>query len=147
MRNLVSSLTLTAFTASMIGAAPASHALAADGSSTRDSMAAQAPAAARTFFLLTRRAAGASGTSSFRMEFLTCEPTGGTHPEAEAACAQLLESDGALELPPDETICPQIYAPVRVTATGYWRHHFKHFRKTYSNGCVLRSRTGVLFQF
>jgi Subtilisin inhibitor-like len=54
---------------------------------------------------------------------LTCDPVGGTHPRAEAACAALAESRDALEPVPDDVLCTQQYggpqyAEVRGTVSG-----------------------------
>jgi Subtilisin inhibitor-like len=40
---------------------------------------------------------------------LTCDPTGGTHPDPEEACATLHEHHDALEEPPADVVCTQQY--------------------------------------
>lgn len=44
-----------------------------------------------------------------RSATLTCDPAGGTHPRAEAACAALAENRDALEPVPDDVLCTQQY--------------------------------------
>jgi Subtilisin inhibitor-like len=58
-----------------------------------------------------------------RSATLTCDPVGGTHPRAEAACAALAEAPEALEDVPDDVLCTQQYggpqyAEVRGTVAG-----------------------------
>ena len=54
---------------------------------------------------------------------LTCDPVGGTHPRAEAACAAVAKSPDALDDVPDDVLCTQQYggpqyAEVRGTVAG-----------------------------
>lgn len=103
---------------------------------------------ARTYFVLTRtRTTDRSSTTNPKIVTLSCDPTGGTHPAAAAACQDLNASQGGFERAPGDTICTMQYAPVTVTATGYWNRAPKQFRKTYGNECVMRTHTGDIFHF
>lgn len=84
-----------------------------------------------------------------RSAALTCEPAGGTHPDPVAACRDLAIAGGDFaNLPGDPLIgaCPMVYDPVTASAVGLWRGEPVEFRATYSNACVLRARTGHVFQ-
>src|SRR5688500_9486424 len=53
---------------------------------------------------------------------LRCEPTGGTHPHREDACARLAEVDGRVESMTEESMaCTMDYRPVTVTLKGNWQ--------------------------
>lgn len=87
---------------------------------------------------------------SVRMAELTCDPDGGTHPDAKAACVLLAGSDGDLaRLPVAEThrFCPMIYMPIEATATGLWRGKPVTFQTKYANTCVRDNLSGALFRF
>ena len=86
--------------------------------------------------------------STFTTAVLTCDPVGGTHPTAGTACALLTEAAGAVEDVPTQdphAVCPFIWRPVGVTATGLWQGRPVAFSKTFPNDCVLRSELGALF--
>jgi Subtilisin inhibitor-like len=86
-----------------------------------------------------------SGSSSLR-----CRPTGGTHPDAQAACNRLAElapsaggaHDPFAPVPPDR-VCTQIYAGSRTAhVTGTWLGRPVDATFTLKNGCeVARWRT------
>lgn len=89
-------------------------------------------------------------TPSFRAAVLSCGPTGGTHPNAEGACASLKRADGnfgSLRSENATSMCPLIYQPVTVTAKGTWHNKPVEFTKTYSNDCTLKAQTGEVFDF
>jgi hypothetical protein len=80
---------------------------------------------------------------------LTCDPAGGNHPSPAAACATLAATDGdvaAVEVQPDRP-CAHIYAPVTVTARGYWKGRTVYYRETFPNNCVLQVVKGTIFGF
>lgn len=80
---------------------------------------------------------------------LTCQPIGGSHPRAAAACADLTRSNGNFtQLPgdPDNPGCPRDYQPVTVTARGHWQGKAIKFVHTYANQCVLSALTGPVFE-
>ncbi|MFE3173110.1 SSI family serine proteinase inhibitor [Amycolatopsis sp. NPDC059090] len=81
---------------------------------------------------------------------LTCDPAGGTHPDAGTVCARLGQVDGdPAKLPPAEEhrFCPMIFLPIKVTARGAWRRRPVQFKDTYANACVRDNKTGSLFNF
>jgi hypothetical protein len=85
-----------------------------------------------------------------RTSELNCDPAGGSHPDADAACTDLSRAQGRFDaLPGDSThpYCPMLYRPVTASARGYWRGKPVSFRATYPNGCVLTQRTGAVFRF
>ncbi|MQS07059.1 SSI family serine proteinase inhibitor [Streptomyces alkaliphilus] len=80
--------------------------------------------------------------SSSRTHTLTCEPTGGDHPEAEAACEVLLGANtrGADLFAPigPDTMCTQQHGgPATATVAGRWNG--EQVRATFSraNGCEI----------
>lgn len=85
-----------------------------------------------------------------RTTVLTCDPAGGTHPNAGAACSTLSSAHGdfaALPTAHSNTVCPQIYKPVTFTAQGTWHDRPVQFHKKFANACVASSQTGQVFQF
>ena len=102
--------------------------------------------------VLTAGQGGSAATATVeRAVTLTCNPTAdGTHPDAEAACADLERAHGqpALTLNDDsERACPQIYAPVTLTVDGVWEGRRVSYERTFPNGCVAGSRVTSLFDF
>jgi hypothetical protein len=62
---------------------------------------------------------GAGGRSTWS---LTCDPTGGDHPDAEQACAAIEGHRSALNPVPKDRMCAQVYGgPEKATITGTWR--------------------------
>lgn len=81
---------------------------------------------------------------------LTCDPDGGSHPDAQTACMQLSQVDGDIaHLPPTQAhiFCPMIFQPITVTATGVWRGQPVRFQDRYTNSCERDNKTGLLFRF
>ncbi|SDK63297.1 Subtilisin inhibitor-like [Actinopolyspora mzabensis] len=80
---------------------------------------------------------------------LRCEPTGGTHPRAEEACEELANTGGEFGALQEERnpMCPLVYRPVTVRATGMWRNRAVDHRETFSNKCEMQAKTGKLFEF
>lgn len=79
---------------------------------------------------------------------LHCEPSGGSHPNARAACDDLLWSDGDVQAVQDsDSLCTFEYRPVHVTAVGSWRGERRSFDHVYPNACAMRVDTGAVFQF
>ena len=67
---------------------------------------------------------------------LRCEPTGGSHPDAEAACRQLLRAKNPFGSIPRGIMCPMIAAgPAQASVTG--TYFGKHVTGTFSqsSGC------------
>lgn len=80
---------------------------------------------------------------------LTCDPAGGNHPAPVAACTTIAATGGdvaAVEIQPDRP-CVLIYAPVTVTARGYWKGQVVDYRETFPNSCVLQVVKGPVFGF
>lgn len=80
---------------------------------------------------------------------LACDPDGGSHPTPTAACDRLREVNGDFSKlrPRPGTICPAVYSPVTVTASGTWRGKTVSFKKTYGNRCELDAATKPIFGF
>lgn len=88
------------------------------------------------------------GTAEDRSAVLVCGPTGGTHPDAVAACRTLARVDGDLSaLSADPGPCTCDYAPVTVHAWGFWQDRPVTWSKSYENRCLLLRGTGALFAF
>ncbi|MFE5796499.1 SSI family serine proteinase inhibitor [Streptomyces sp. NPDC056503] len=77
---------------------------------------------------------------------LHCDPPGGDHPRADAACADLDASQGRVDRESD-TACALLYDPVEVRAEGVWRGRPVSFARQYGNSCELNARTGAVFAF
>ena len=81
---------------------------------------------------------------------LECEPTGGSHPHARRACAELFAAKGKFEDLPGEqehTSCTMEYRPVVAVAEGTWRGEHVEWEHEFGNGCTLRTATGSVFRF
>ena len=84
-----------------------------------------------------------------RRVVLQCHPAGGDHPKAVAACMRLASRGGqfaTLNAHPNRP-CVLLHAPVTVTASGSWRGRLVRYQETFGNSCVLRAKTGPVFQF
>lgn len=70
---------------------------------------------------------------------LTCDPVGGTHPAAAAACAALAEHGAqALAPTPTDTACTEIYGGAQTaTVTGTWRGEEVDASFSRVNGCEI----------
>jgi hypothetical protein len=81
---------------------------------------------------------------------LTCEPTGGSHPNADSACAEILAAHGDFDGLPGEfeqTACTMEYRPVTAVVDGTWRGEPVSWQSEYGNSCTLRNATGTVFLF
>ncbi|PXX57894.1 subtilisin inhibitor-like [Nocardia tenerifensis] len=78
---------------------------------------------------------------------LTCEPTGGEHVNAEAACAALAAVGGDFDRITGDpgAVCVQVYEPVEAAATGTWQGRNVDWRKVFGNKCELSARTTPVF--
>jgi hypothetical protein len=104
-----------------VAAVPLVLALAACGGADEPPADEPAEPAAATMLDVTVWPSGRDGDA--RSATLTCDPAGGTHPRAEAACGALAENRDALEPVPDDVLCTQQYggpqsAEVRGTVAG-----------------------------
>jgi hypothetical protein len=91
-----------------------------------------------------------AGDSPARTVTLQCYPTGGTHPKAAQACADVARAGGDLAQMPANTnprACFMIYSPVTVTAQGQWHGQAVRYAKKFPNSCVMRDKTGSVFDF
>ncbi|QXJ23214.1 hypothetical protein AGRA3207_004343 [Actinomadura graeca] len=85
-----------------------------------------------------------------RTATLTCDPAGGTHKNAAAACAELAAVGGDIQLVPPKphVSCLQIWIPVDATATGYWRGQpIKPYSETITNDGCAAIRHGHVLDF
>ncbi|MGS2616676.1 SSI family serine proteinase inhibitor [Micromonospora sp. LZ34] len=83
-----------------------------------------------------------------RATALRCEPAGGTHPEATAACRAVAAVDGDLTaMTPEPGPCTLEYAPVTARAFGFWQDRPVSWAKTFGNRCALLRETRSLFAF
>jgi len=80
---------------------------------------------------------------------LTCDPAGGSHPDATTACAELLAVAGNFdELAGEQTTaCTMEYRPVIVNADGRWHGRPVYWGHRFSNACTMTSATGTVFRF
>jgi hypothetical protein len=79
---------------------------------------------------------GSGKTSTWR---LTCDPTGGTHPDPKTAC-RVLRANGAAALPavPQDKVCAQIYGgPEAATITGTWQGNKIISQFARNDGCQI----------
>ncbi|OIK27526.1 SSI family serine proteinase inhibitor [Streptomyces malaysiense] len=96
----------------------------------------------RLHLTITRSGDRAGGDHS---ALLRCLPPHG-HPYAAEACAELSAARGDIDrIPARKVFCPRIYSPVTATARGRWNGRAVDFRRTYTNSCELRARTGSVF--
>lgn len=83
----------------------------------------------------------ATTTAPLRATTLSCTPRPtGTHPEPDAACAELDSVGGdftVLGSGPGDGFCPMVHDPVVVTATGVWDGRRVHYERTYGNACLM----------
>ncbi|WP_199439370.1 SSI family serine proteinase inhibitor [Umezawaea beigongshangensis] len=112
--------------------------------------AAASSASAPPLFLSALVLSAQDEVGGLRTTELRCEPTGGRHPHAELACADLVTARGdfaALPGDPALEFCTMELRPVTVSAHGTWRGVPVTHSKTYSNPCLSRRATGPVFTF
>jgi Subtilisin inhibitor-like len=75
---------------------------------------------------------------------LTCEPTGGTHPNAQKACDDLIPVKGQIgAIPPERDVfCIPEIQPVDVTATGIWAGVSVRYEGEFNSRCEAVVGTG-----
>jgi subtilisin inhibitor-like len=76
---------------------------------------------------------------------LTCLPTGGTHPYAELACADLMAAGGDISKiapVPGHIMCPPVYIPYQLKAVGWWGWRPINYSRTAANDCDARAAAG-----
>ncbi|GAA1932864.1 SSI family serine proteinase inhibitor [Kitasatospora viridis] len=100
--------------------------------------------------LLLTVAGTAPNTAAARTATLDCDGAtpAGDHPDAAAACADLLGAQGDFSaLTPSHTFCPELYLPVTATAVGLWDGQTVTYQQTFTNTCALQRATGRIFAF
>lgn len=84
----------------------------------------------------------------FRTSLLTCSPDAGTHPHPATACEAISNAEGDFHAIEGRTgLCPLIYDPVTVRATGVFDGRSVDYAETFSNACVAANTTGSVFAF
>lgn len=69
---------------------------------------------------------------------LTCEPTGGTHPDAAQACADLAKAPKPFAPLPTDMICTQMFGgPQTATVSGTYRGEAVRLELSRSDGCRI----------
>lgn len=106
---------------------------------------ASAPAAKVSLTVVVKASPGATP----KRWTLRCDPTGGTHPDAQAACRQLLAAKNPFAPIPRGIMCPMIVAgPQRATISGifFGQHVASNFSRA---GCEATrwSELGDVFGF
>lgn len=88
-------------------------------------------------------------TGATKTVTLTCEPTGGTHPDGDATCGDLIAADGDISrIPQAPAFCPFIFKPVIASAHGIWRGRPVGYRKRFGNAeCANVATGGHVFHF
>ncbi|MET8243998.1 SSI family serine proteinase inhibitor [Streptomyces sp. NPDC005202] len=88
---------------------------------------------------------GDARSGDTRGTLLQCDRPQG-HSRATEACAQLKAARGDIRgIPPKDTFCSMIYAPVTVQARGQWQGRAVDYTETFANACVMKARTGEVF--
>ncbi|GAA2253778.1 protease inhibitor [Streptomyces atrovirens] len=81
---------------------------------------------------------------------LTCAPgPSGTHPAADAACAEMNRLGGDLDALTmrEGVFCTQQYDPVLVTVDGVWQGQRVSYERIFSNACVMNAHGSSVFAF
>jgi hypothetical protein len=87
--------------------------------------------------LLTIRVDSGPGTTA-RTYTLTCDPAGGTHPDAAAACKALAARSDPFAKTPTGVACTEIYGgPQRATITGTYRGRAVDAAFSRTDGCEI----------
>lgn len=69
---------------------------------------------------------------------LTCDPVGGDHPDAEAACQKLAAAQQPFAPVPSDAICTQQYGgPQRATVRGTYRGEQVDLQLSRTDGCFI----------
>ncbi|MFC7341024.1 SSI family serine proteinase inhibitor [Saccharopolyspora griseoalba] len=83
-----------------------------------------------------------------RTAMLSCGPDAGTHPDPGAACEAITDVEGDFHaIDGGNGLCPLIYDPVTVRATGVYDGRAVDYVDTFSNACIAASRTAGVFAF
>ncbi|MGR6973440.1 SSI family serine proteinase inhibitor [Streptomyces cynarae] len=88
---------------------------------------------------------GDARSRDVRGTLLICDPPQG-HARAAQACDQLAAVQGDIRrIPPEQSYCTMLYAPVTVSARGEWNGHKVDYTHTFANSCDLTAKTGAVF--
>lgn len=100
--------------------------------------------AAQTFLGL-----AVQGQDNASVTTLRCDPPGGSHSNAAAACDALAAADGDFGKLTGQPgmVCTDIFDPVAARAKGQYRGAPVEFERTYPNRCDLDRQTAPVFQF
>lgn len=87
-------------------------------------------------------AKGENAATVVRAVTLSCAPAPqGTHPNPQAACAELKSTGGdfgmLLASPDSDRACPMHYDPITATVDGVWQGSRVSWKHTFSNACVM----------
>jgi hypothetical protein len=98
------------------------------------------PGTAQTELTVTVRGAPAATATTWK---LTCDPTGGDHPDAQAACGALAAAKKQAKDPfaptPKDQMCTQIYGGPQVAAVkGTWQGKKVDAAFSRKNGCEIQ---------
>jgi hypothetical protein len=84
---------------------------------------------------VTARADGAAAARTWK---LTCDPSGGDHPDPARACAALDKAKDPYAPVPEDAICTKIYGgPQTATITGTWNGAPVNATYSRADGCEL----------
>jgi hypothetical protein len=79
---------------------------------------------------------------------LECDPVGGGHPQAVAACAELATVGGdPSRIEPAHSACMMIYQPITAEVSGAWRGTAVDWKQRYGNSCEMKRALGALVAF
>lgn len=86
-----------------------------------------------------------------RRVILQCEPTGGDHPRASAACDELQAVDGHFQDldagSSSSESCTKERRSVTASAQGFWKERRVSYQSSTINLCELQRSTGSVFAF
>ncbi|NRQ30996.1 hypothetical protein HII36_03995 [Nonomuraea sp. NN258] len=81
-----------------------------------------------------------------KTDWLYCNPDGGTHPAAKAACGLLRKAKGdpaKVNVNP-RPVCTKELTPHAVVVAGMWRGKPVRYATIFGNECLMKARTGAL---
>lgn len=79
---------------------------------------------------------------------LSCDPTSGSHRNADKACGQLRSANGNFsQLSASTQPCILLYQPVTARAVGQWEGKRVNWKRVFGNSCALHAATGWVFRF
>ncbi|MFD6949755.1 proteinase inhibitor I16 subtilisin-type inhibitor [Nocardiopsis sp. TSRI0078] len=81
-------------------------------------------------------------SGSIKALSLQCDPAGGTHPRAEAACEAIAEGGSIRNAKGEDRACTMVHDPVVATASGA-----EEYQQEFPNHCMLTSEKGAIFDF